>query len=51
MDSFYVADDNGNIIGRADGSGTVTGNSGTRIGTVSGGIAYDSRGRPIGHVI
>lgn len=51
MDSFYVADDNGNIIGRADGSGTITGNSGARIGSVSGGIAYDSTGRPIGHVI
>ena len=51
MDSFYVADNNGNIIGRVDSSGTIAGNSGANIGTVSGGIAYDHSGHPIGRVI
>ena len=51
MDSFYVADDNGNIIGRVDGSGAISGKNGINIGSVSGGIAYDHTGRPIGHVI
>lgn len=51
MDSFYVADDNGNIIGRVDGSGNLSNSHGVSIGTVSGGIAYDSAGNSIGHVI
>ena len=51
MDSFYVADDQGNIIGRVDGSGNISGNSGSSIGTVTGGIAYDFSGHPIGRVL
>ncbi len=51
MEAPYVADDNGNIIGRADAGGSVTGNSGTHIGSVIGGVAYDSSGHIIGHVI
>ncbi len=51
MDSFYVADDNGNIIGRVDSSGAITGKNGVNIGNVSGGIAYDYSGHPIGRVI
>ena len=51
MDTFYVADDNGNIIGRVDASGAIFGNSGTNIGSVTGGIAYDHSGTQIGRVL
>ena len=46
-----VADFNGNIIGQADSSGNILNSSGTRIGSVSGGIAYDSSGHIIGTII
>ncbi len=50
-DLFDIADFNGNIIGQVDSSGTVIGRSGTRIGSVSNGVAYDSLGHVIGQVI
>ena len=50
-DLFDIADFNGNIIGQVDSSGTVIGRNGTRIGSVSNGVAYDSRGHVIGQVI
>ena len=46
-----VADFNGNIIGHADSSGNILNSNGTRIGSVSNGVAYDNSGRVIGQLI
>lgn len=46
-----IADGTGRIIGKVDASNVVFGLSGTRIGSVSGGIAYDMSGTQIGYVL
>ncbi len=46
-----IADGTGRIIGKVDASNVVFGLGGTRIGFVSGGIAYDMSSTPIGHVL
>ncbi len=51
VNTFYVADFSGNIIGRANASGSVLNSNGVSIGRVNNGMAYDNSGRLIGKII